>query len=402
MFGLVKKNNNYINVRISTTSHSKSIYDIKHNLRKVDTKSINKNNNRNYHFIPNENGVYKMLKEDGTGYELIKEKLQTMRKEHNDLYKDNNKRNLRERNCSFMGGVLTFSEQFRIDYEKSRKDKQEFNKFMKKFVSTTKSTLKDLSNHLDTELLYFSIHLDEKSPHVQYHLKNYDNKGNSIFYKNRTKDKLSKLQDIGFRHFGKSFGMERGVSKELKKSNTQNIPLKTYYEQQEQVLINHYNEIHKELINETKSKRRILKDLNSKTNDKKEIYKQITNLQKELRESQKIVKSKTLTVEQLEERIEVLKYELERFKSYGDQLIPLERENRDLKEENKLLLKQSDKISQERDLYKSKLDKFNDITFVEQHIKDLQENFVELEYYVEEPRKTNKTKKKKFNSYDFR
>jgi len=198
--------NNYINVRIQTTNNSKTVNDIKHNLRLK--KSLNQSKN--------DENIY--MDSNGEIITTIQEKKQLLnqyyedRELHNELHKMTNKRNLRETNSTYINGVFTFSEKIMEDL--GTKYTQE------ELLKVGYEALKGISEQLGSEIRYITLHMDEKTPHFQYHLTNFDDKGNSIFYKNRTREKLSKLQDIGYDYFSQ-LGMSRGEKKTINTPNYQ-------------------------------------------------------------------------------------------------------------------------------------------------------------------------------------
>ena len=117
------------------------------------------------------------------------------REEHAKLYKDNNPQNLRETHSE---AVLTFSEAIDTDLG---------NKYtLDELILSAKKTVKDMADAMNTEALFITLHLDEKRPHFHAFFKNYGDKGQSIMFENRTRDKLSALQDIMYENF-KVLGM---------------------------------------------------------------------------------------------------------------------------------------------------------------------------------------------------
>ncbi len=98
---------------------------------------------------------------------------------------------------------------------------------MKEDIKNKKYTFNDLSNialeclkdyeeYLGIKTKFMVLHLDEKTPHFQYFFTNFNDKGASITNLNKTTDRLSPLQDIAHKHFGK-LGIERGLKKRFYK-----------------------------------------------------------------------------------------------------------------------------------------------------------------------------------------
>ena len=99
---------------------------------------------------------------------------------------------------------------------------------MKEDIKNKKYTFNDLSNialeclkdyeeYLGIKTKFMILHLDEKTPHFQYFFTNFNDKGNSITNLNKTTDRLSPLQDIAHKNFGK-LGFERGLKKDFTNS----------------------------------------------------------------------------------------------------------------------------------------------------------------------------------------
>ncbi|MGM0609263.1 MAG: plasmid recombination protein [Candidatus Muiribacteriota bacterium] len=306
------KQKNFINVRIETRSRSKELNDIKHNLRHNKSLSDVRKDEQNITYIP-QNNKFKGYKNDA--YKHLEQKIKSDREQHNERYKKTFKRNLKDRNASYISGVITFSEKQQKLLENGKLDKKNF---QKQAIKATQDIAKYLDN---TEILYVSFHYTEKSPHVHFHLKNYDEDGKSIKHKYRTKDKLSKLQDIGYERMKQYDNtIERGLYKNTQKTND-HVSLKEYHEKQLSKQVDRYNkkfynvskEQNKENISKAKQIKEKVKELNdikksiksdiqnlkmqrqdiSESNldklEKLEEYDNISNMQKELRELRKQV-----------------------------------------------------------------------------------------------------------------
>jgi len=367
------KKNNFINVRIQTSNHTKELNDIKHNLRKNPSQADYRKDQDNIHYIyDDEIKKYKQYK-DENAYKNFETKVKELREKHNQIFLKNNKRQLRERNSTFLNAVITFSEE-----QKNNLNNGNFK--VKEFRDAALTTFKEMAKEMKTELLYFSIHLKETTPHFQAHFKNFDEDGKSIFYKNRTKDKLSKLQDIGFKHFEK-LGIKRGIKKDI--TNNTNKPLKSYYEQTRAAESKKYIKTIQQQIKQTKELRNEIKDLDIELDDKKKIYSNISSIQKELRETKKklsvsnsanelnninIARIKTENKE-LIGKINHLKSEivsLNIYKTYKDDNDNLEKENKELKQD---LLKTTKALKQAN----NELEKTNKIKEIDELLARLDE-----------------------------
>ena len=104
--------------------------------------------------------------------------------------------------------------------------------------------LKEIVSVYDTKINYMVLHLEESSPHFHWSFSNYDDMGKSLYFSNKNKEFLSKLQDIGFKHF-KQLGMDRGLSKEVTGVNNQSINKywrdKNIQQKQQNIVLNNQN-----------------------------------------------------------------------------------------------------------------------------------------------------------------
>lgn len=339
--------NNFINVRVQGHNNTKTINTIKHNLRAI--KSLNQNmNSKHSNYIMLDNKVIKL---DNNNIKTLFKQLNTQynndRLRHNEIYKKHNKRNIRENNGSWFEGVFTFSEQMKKDLKDNKYN-------LNDLVKVANDCLKEISETYVSEIKYMTLHLDETTPHFHFALSNWNDRGLSLYNQNKTKDFLSNLQNIGFKHFS-SLGMERGVSKEISSVNhkeinkywrdknivekQQNNTLKNvnlHLQQQNKDIQNNINNQSNELnqlqslsltlkneitslnneindnkikINDLKIERdTISKDTTKSKEEKKILYSEISTKQKELRDLNEdiknVVKSKKEVSKDLENDID--------------------------------------------------------------------------------------------------
>ena len=250
--------NNYINVRVQAHNHTKTYNSIKHNLRVIQSLSQKKlSTNDNYIMLDNK--VIKITKENKKDlYKQLSSAYQRERAVHNEIYKKHNKRNLRECKSTWCEGVFTFSDQMVEDLKNKKYDLNDLTKI-------ANECLKEIAATYNTNINYMVLHLDETKPHFQWSFSNYDDRGMSLYFSNKNKEFLSKLQDIGAKHFGK-LGMERGISKEFTNSNY--MEAKTYWRNK--------NIKEKQLNNELKKENQTLQQLNN--NIKNSINKEQNSL----------------------------------------------------------------------------------------------------------------------------
>lgn len=286
--------NNFINVRLQAYNHVKQLNILKHNTRKI--KSLSEQDKSKTNYIVLDDGELFDLEEEfakDTFYNTTKNFYNNDRKEHNKKVYARRQRNLTTQQASWMEGVFTFSEAIYNDLE---------DKFTKEELSkVAASCAQDLAKQIGSKLKYMVLHLDEKTPHFHFALKNFDDNGMSIFHKIKHKDILSKIQDIAFEHFGK-LGMDRGVSKDITGKNYRNIG--NYYKQQEIELRAIIQSLQAEVKQIQSSKKDILNNLDlTKSEKKQELDKldlELKDLRNTIKEYKEIIKDYEVKLEKLE------------------------------------------------------------------------------------------------------
>ena len=323
--------NNYINVRVQAHNHTKTYNSIKHNLRVIQSLSQKKlSTNDNYIMLDNK--VIKITKENKKDlYKQLSSAYQNERLIHNEIYKKHNKRNLRECKSTWCEGVFTFSDQMVEDLKNKKYNLNDLTK-------VANECLKEIAATYNTQINYMVLHLDETKPHFQWSFSNYDDRGMSLYFSNKNKEFLSKLQDIGFKHFS-ALGMERGISKEFTNSN--HIDANTYWRNK--------NIKEKQLNNELKKQNQILKHQN------KDIENSIN------KEENHLNKLKSLS-SSLNNEITSLKSDI------NDNKIKIE----DLKIERETISKDNTKSKEEKKIL------YSEITQKQKELRDLNEDIKEV------------------------
>ena len=369
--------NNYINVRIQSTHNSKIRNRIKHNIRYV--KSLNDINEKPNLLIDLESDRYisltpekskKIYKSFSTGYD-------TDRKKHNISYKQREKRNLRESFSSWGEGIITFSEQLKVDLgtKYSQSD----------LINEAKKTVLEICTHLGAKPKMLVLHLSEQTPHFHFFYENFDDTGRSITFKNRTRDKLSKLQDIAYDNF-KNLGMDRGIKKDIEDlgiydyTTTKQWKLKQLQQEQQNIELakSISSEINAEIINIQNDisnlttqrdnlkldKKTITADIDLSKDDKKQLHLEINQKQADIRE---LIQTHRQTVKDLKldqktfknEAIKDINYILSNSKSY-------------LKYDTSLLKQNIYKIIKKYSNYNINLEEYNNLKST--HHNTLDEN----------------------------
>ena len=266
----------FVQIRLQSKNNSINVNNIKHNLRISETKNqINKNNN-----ILIYNGeVINDNKEIKKYFSKIEKERQELIKEHNENFKKNNgNRKLKNYHSSISEGVITFSNSL----NEKIKDKY----FLNDFIEKSKETIKEFEKFTNTKVLYTSIHLDEKTPHLHFHFKNFNEEGKSIHNTLKNKESGVLLQDLSEKYF-KDLGFNRGISKEITNNNHQET--KVFHENQIKELETNY----KNLLELTKELRKEIPKLELTVEERKNEYEKLSSIQNEIRENIKEIKLST-------------------------------------------------------------------------------------------------------------
>lgn len=333
---------NYINSRIQAYNNLKINGALEHTLRIVDSRNA-QNHKPNYVYDietkqqikvvylkkkqleqlpPDKQQQYlsdrKILLDY---YNNLKDRYLKDRSEHNELFKERRKKNIKDDCGSWGEGVFTFSEKIENDWKTG---KLNVNDLFKIALNCAKETCE----YMDADLKNIVVHLDEKNIHFQYFYKNFDDMGRSCTHSdNLLKKGKSKefLQDIAAKHFG-ALGIERGLSKEVtgvtrhqktaeyysKLLHSKNLEVKEMNNilanksQQLETLDSSLLDLDLQInkikedkilidleIKDSKSLRDNIKnDINLSKNEKKGLYEDISKQQQKLRDLRKVYQNK--------------------------------------------------------------------------------------------------------------
>lgn len=330
---------NFIQTRIQSFSPSKIFARIKHNMRKV--KSLNTISDAYNIMINPKNGELIELNDKSViddYYNTYSKGYKIDRQIHDNNHLQSKGRIARTFHSSWAEGVITFSEQLLHDLKNKKFTEEDLCK-------AAHTTVNDLCEQMGTTPIQIVYHRDESTPHFHYFFRNFDDKGSSICFNNRTRDKLSILQDIVHKGFAK-FGFDRGIKKDKedlgiydytttkkwKATQLDNLQkelfkLKFDLMTNEPKLKNVYNE-----LNKSKNEYKDLRDQHSKNSEEykqlNEKYQELKNEEQKVRLEHKNLKStiaslnneKTLTenevlnkqnlLKTLEENIEIVQEKL--------------------------------------------------------------------------------------------
>ena len=293
---------NYINVRMQSYNHAKTYNNFRHNLRYTKNSLSSYNDNVNF-MITGGELVEINESEKRDLYKSLSTNYKETRKEHNEKFYTKHKRNLRDFQATWTDGIITFSEKIHEDLN---------HKYTKEeLAQVANSCALEIAKAYQTDLVYMVLHMDEKTPHFHFALKNFDENGMSLFNKNKNKVFLSKLQDIAFEHF-KVLGMERGRSKDVTGKNYTTI--KAYHTKQAIALKNEITTLDELYTNKreafTKELKTIYTEVNLQKNNVKDMrdtykresqeYKSLTIQFKQLQEEEKLLRAKVRELKKVE------------------------------------------------------------------------------------------------------
>lgn len=294
---------NYINSRIQAHNNLKIFNAIKHNLRHTQISLSQINNHHNYIFLDGKS--IRITKENKKNLYLdITKEYKKDRAIHNELFLKNKTRNLKDDSGSWGEGVFTFSEQMKEDIKNK---KYTFNDLS----NIALECLKDYEEYLGIKTKFMILHLDEKTPHFQYFFTNFNDKGASITHLNKTTDRLSPLQDIAHKHFGK-LGIERGLKKDFTNSKhmsaakywqTLGVDLKNKTLSLEEQYNNRKIEVEKDLkslYTEVNLQKNEVKDLRSNYDKTSQEYKDLTIVFKQLQVEEKTLREKVRELKEID------------------------------------------------------------------------------------------------------
>ena len=286
---------NFINSRIQAHNNLKIFNAIKHNLRHTQRSLSQENSNFNYIFLDGKPS--KITSENKKElYKKITSEYKKDRAIHNELFLKNKTRNLKDDSGSWGEGVFTFSDQLKEDIKNK---KYTFNELSKIALEC----LKDYEEYLGIKTKYMVLHLDEMIPHFQYFFTNFNDNGASITHLNKTTDRLSPLQDIAHKHFGK-LGIKRGLKKDFTNSKhmsaakywkTLEMDLKHKTMSLEEQYNNKKQDIEKSLkalYTEVNLQKNEVKDLRSTYDKTSQEYKDLTTIFKQLQGEEKTLREK--------------------------------------------------------------------------------------------------------------
>ena len=253
----------------------------------------------------------------------LRAKVRGVEKEFKSLYKKRTGRNPQKGKASaFMQGVITLSNSINEMLENKYVSYEKLNSLFKKALDNQLDKIEDITG-TRPDLIEYSIHYDEKTPHLHYLTTNYDQQGRSLHHNLKTSKRLAELQDQVGEDFN-SIGFERGERKSTAKHLT--------------VVKMHQEEIkeHKEEIKALKYELRDIikalkeqkKEIKSTITDKEELKEELKYLDKQLKFAREANKRENEDFGILKQATTLLKADIDE----------LEQEQTVLIEKNKLIV----------------------------------------------------------------
>lgn len=278
---------NYVQVRYQTSSSfsKNSAHDLRNN--KVDylRNDMFHNKYKNYN---SENDAKKL----NAHAKILEQKFK-------ELYKKRVGRNPQVGKASaFNTGIITLSNSINEKLANEEISRTELDKHFKKAIKDQIKLIKSLTG-TEPELIYFSIHYDEKTPHAHFVITNYDEEGRSLAHKMKDSQKLSRCQD----KVGESFrdlGFIRGEIKATTNAKHKNI--RQMHEQENKELEAKKLAAQKELKELIKKLQEAKKEAKQVEEDKVILKNKLDIADKALRETREALKSDRATILSLEEK----------------------------------------------------------------------------------------------------
>jgi len=210
---------NLLSVRFEAINEEKFVAEVNHSLRLHSKKSTNNQENSNPNYFYNEDSqewekyTNKNLSKFGS---QLKKDYETKVVEHKKVHNENrkiNKSGFKKFDKSYSMFVFTFSEKMKVDLIKYQEENNQ--QKINEILNAGKNTANKIAKHFGNEILYLTLHLDEKgNPHFQGMATNF-NKENGKKLNIQTNKKNGEIcQDILAEYF-EPLGHSRGVSKDI-------------------------------------------------------------------------------------------------------------------------------------------------------------------------------------------
>ncbi|MGB6329393.1 MAG: plasmid recombination protein [Halarcobacter sp.] len=252
-------------IRFETASNTKSKALVKHDfrIRKPDYIRSDMYHNKFDNLYFNFNS------------QVVNEKINNSYDEYNSIYKEKNKRNLREnKNSDFLSGVIITSNIVNDWLENKTISKEELEKCFIDSMPKVENKVEEILGE-KLELFYYVIHYDEKTPHLHFSFNNHTKDGKPAYFTLKNSGRLSEFQDVVADIFS-DIELERGE----KKSKAKHLSVVNMHKEE-------IKSLRAEIKNIQTVKKDIKKDLDKSKEEKKS---ELDKLDQDIRSKRNVIK----------------------------------------------------------------------------------------------------------------
>ena len=271
---------NTVSIRIKGNSTSKSCNQLAHDMRIKSVDYLKSETQKNLLVAKDENIIFSQSKTNQDKFLELKNIMLKSAEEQKQIHEKSIGQKSQVKNY-FIDGIITFSSDMKKDFW----DNQD------KFRKLAKDTLDDISKKYGIKLLHYTIHLDEKTPHIHFNFENINRSTGKSVQRYITKLDLKQLQtDVGKRW--EEMGYKRGK---------ENSKAKHY-----SVAIGHQKEELENLKKQIQAQKKLIKQQDISSQEKKEELDQLDIVLKRTRTKIKEIKSLTVLDRQIDQDIDQL------------------------------------------------------------------------------------------------
>ena len=271
---------NTVSIRILGATTSKTINQLSHDLRVKKVNYLKSEKQKNLFILENKNIIFSQKETDPILFNKLKEKINVSAKEQKEIHEKAIRQKSQIRNY-FINGIITFSTDMKKDFFLQQK----------KFKELAKKTLDDICKKYGIKLLHFTIHLDEKTPHIHFTFENVNRTTGRSVQRYITKSDLRVMQTETAKHW-EEMGYKRGE---------ENSKSKHY-----SVSIGHQKEELENLKREIQRRKKEVKAQDIESSHKKLELDKLDDILKETRIKIKEVKNCAVLNEKFNEDIDTL------------------------------------------------------------------------------------------------
>lgn len=341
--------NNTVSIRIEGNNTSKSINQLVHDMRIKKVSYLKSESQDNLLVTPYKSIIYSQNETNKELFEKIKEDMILSSQEQKEIHERTIGQKSQIKNY-FINGIITFSTKMKSDFFENQEQ----------FRKLVKQTFELVSKKYNIKLIYYAIHLDEKTPHVHFCFENVDRKTGRSVQRYISKSDLSQLQtdvadqwlemgykrgkkNSGSKHYSVAIGHQKEELENLKKQIQEQ---KKLIKQQEISESQKKEELDK--LDIVLSKTRVkIKEVKDMSEIDEEISKDIDYI---IKESKTLFKYESKLRENIKDKIK--KYSKSRFKNQKEEIAVGQVEF--YKEENEKLINDYNYLFDEYEYFKSR------------------------------------------------